>query len=324
MPTEAEVLEGLMRQARVATCYLADLTRNSCGTVLDLMAFGSAKLSREPPDADVLHLLLKACSDNSALAGTEKMPRRYEPGTTNPTPAAEAAAYATLHASMITLCRVAKRVQLAALDRLANAATSATPGSDSKKDDEELRNAAAIAERLNSIASQVYGTRFGVARSERSTSAEQLVRTHQAFRRNTVSISPLNSRHYGEQGAIEKATKPLTLSADGRLQSVTEEEEVTKYAAALMRINAVVDSFVVAGLMAVDAAVSPQAGGYGKLPPGRPSIGSPAFDWNVQVHARTPKRTHLHLDTCLHPRMRRYSSARRPGWRSRPATSSWP
>ena len=307
-----------MHKCNVKPEYIAGFGRFGASTIEGLMSLQGGKLSLEPPDSACLKALLQQVATQSAALNMplEDGSNHAVRGDVNS--AATKAAYARLEGNMMTVCRAAKIALPAIIQEVAtSAASSASPEAarlakekkDREADEAELKDAATKASALRADAKQTYNVSLGTYRQQRRATVEQLVKTHQAFKRHTLSVAATTSAKYGHVNAVEKSATTLTVGASGSsLIAVEDSEQLNRISDTLQAINAVLDSMVEAGLVPINPSVATLAGDFGKLHDGR------------QVPAAASLHVHQLMQICPAPHRcnstcRPRSPARRATWR---------
>ena len=288
---EAEEFGEFMKLANVPASYQLDFARVNAGTVKELMTYDGGKLNSERPDMPTVHALLAAAAVGSALVVPNDIPLIDHKKADASADTVRRAEYVTLTSNFQVLCQMARvhfpnviaRTVARAVPPAANVPSS---------DDQRLKDSAALAARLVQAAERTYNIRFI---GGRRASAKQLCKTRIALERGTIDVARLDSGEYGRLSFVDKEAPALGLSGDGAVRELPEGEVLTRIAMTLAVVNAVLDSFVIAGLVEIDPAKQTHAGPYGSLADGKKY----QFDMTT---GRVLKAAYLSLADCLPPK----------------------
>ena len=102
----------------------------------------------------------------------------------------------------------------------------------------------------------------------REASAKQLCKTRLALERGTLEVSRLDSGEYGKVSFVEKEAQPLVL-VGGSLRELQETETIVRISPFFSALEALLDTFVIAGHLEIDASKQTLAGAHGKVSGGR-------------------------------------------------------
>lgn len=277
--TEEQHMLDVLTAARMPTGRYCDFVKNNIGTIMDINGAAGGLLSQDPPHAATVTAYMHGMHDDSDITDpASKWPDRHANPHGSAAEQAEAVAWANACTQFISVCRLARHQLAETQARVLEAATVAasTTSRDPAADKKLRENSKDTVRRLVKEATAIYNTPFNnVSTTDHATVAE----THIAFRNNAISMGTLTGGRYGQHAAIIPDAKTLKATDEGTLAAVDHNPVVlTRNAGVLAVIRNVLESFVVAGAVDIDPAVSHLAGGYGKLYVGTPAERTVQFD----------------------------------------------
>jgi hypothetical protein len=252
-PAEDEAeMTRLLTASDLKPAWLEDFNKASVGTVLDLMAFSSGKLSTNPPDGSVVKTLFDGLRGTSTLADGDAWPA-----------ADDAVECTKVKTNMVKLCNLAQVLHGKAQTRRLRDA-GLVPEDAEERDEEVLKDAEAKAAALWKAAEALYNVSWP---EQRRASARALMRTHLALKRGEIRVEPLRSGAYSAASVVASATLRAEVNRDDNTVTFADDDEVTfaRSAQVLLAIRCTLDSLVAGGLFDIDPSTRTQAGVQGRV-----------------------------------------------------------